>query len=199
MCISPIFVMSTIYKTIKTNKMNIQLKKVKINRTFSRETIQFFAELHINGKHIGYAENDGQGGSTNYYRDLSVSNESLVSMQMQTIKDAENYCKTLPSTFVGNIELTMDLQLYIDMIIDNIFNQKELEAFEKKKIKAMSKGLVITKSTNNNGFEVFQWKGHTIESLLKHPLGVDAIKKGIAKCISQGYTILNTNLPFNIA
>lgn len=179
--------------------MNIQLKKVKINRTFSRETIQFFAELHINGKHIGYAENDGQGGSTNYYRDLSVSNESLVSMQMQTIKDAENYCKTLPSTFVGNIELTMDLQLYIDMIIDNIFNQKELEAFEKKKIKAMSKGLVITKSTNNNGFEVFQWKGHTIESLLKHPLGVDAIKKGIAKCISQGYTILNTNLPFNIA
>ncbi len=82
--------MSTVFKTIKTNKMNIQLKKVKINRTFSRETIQFFAELHINGKHIGFAENDGQGGSTNYYRDFGVSNDSLVSMQMQTIKDAEN-------------------------------------------------------------------------------------------------------------
>jgi hypothetical protein len=46
--------------------MKIELKNVKINLTFSEETIMFKADVVINGVVAGEAENDGRGGSTFY-------------------------------------------------------------------------------------------------------------------------------------
>ncbi len=47
--------------------MKIELKNVKHFPSLSQETEAFIAYLYINGKHAGFAENKGHGGSTDYY------------------------------------------------------------------------------------------------------------------------------------
>lgn len=42
----------------------ITLKSLKLNLTFSRETYCFTTKAYVNGKDVGYAENDGHGGCT---------------------------------------------------------------------------------------------------------------------------------------
>ncbi len=46
------------------NTANITLKSLKLNLTFSRETYCFTTKILLDGKDIGYAENDGHGGCT---------------------------------------------------------------------------------------------------------------------------------------
>lgn len=38
--------------------------RVKVNKSFSEETLCFRAEVYLDGKHVGFAFNDGHGGST---------------------------------------------------------------------------------------------------------------------------------------
>ena len=63
-----------------TNKipMNVQLKNIKTNLTFSEETIMFNADLYINNKKIGYCSNDGRGGNTNYYGNTKEDYQMLI-------------------------------------------------------------------------------------------------------------------------
>lgn len=50
--------------TMNNTTQNITLKALKLNLTFSRETYCFTAKVYANGKDVGYAENDGNGGCT---------------------------------------------------------------------------------------------------------------------------------------
>ena len=45
--------------------MEIELKKVKICKFMSEETLCYEAEVWVDGEKAGYAENEGHGGSTN--------------------------------------------------------------------------------------------------------------------------------------
>ncbi|CAB4138914.1 hypothetical protein UFOVP807_38 [uncultured Caudovirales phage] len=50
--------------TDKNNLSGWSVDRVKVNKSFSEETVCFRAEVHLDGKHVGFAFNDGHGGST---------------------------------------------------------------------------------------------------------------------------------------
>ena len=69
--------------------MKLELKNVKFYESMSEETNCFQADLFIDGKKIAYVKNTGQGGCTDY----GVHDFKLQSV----LREAEAYCKTLPS------------------------------------------------------------------------------------------------------
>ncbi|CDT00991.1 hypothetical protein BN1088_1432764 [Sphingobacterium sp. PM2-P1-29] len=66
--------------------MNIETKNIKHAPSLSQETEAFTANIYINGKHAGYAENAGHGGETNYYPKDAKGKE--------LIKQAEDFAKS---------------------------------------------------------------------------------------------------------
>lgn len=58
----------------------IELKNIKFNAHFSRETHCFTATVYLDGKRIMKVENDGNGGAHNYYPFHGQSKESFRTM-----------------------------------------------------------------------------------------------------------------------
>jgi len=58
----------------------LELKSVKFNAHFSRETHCFTATVYLDGKRIMKVENDGNGGAHNYYPFHGQSKESFRTM-----------------------------------------------------------------------------------------------------------------------
>lgn len=52
--------------------MKIELKRFTTSARLSQETTAFAADVWVDGKKAGYAENDGHGGSTNVHLDPAV-------------------------------------------------------------------------------------------------------------------------------
>lgn len=84
--------------------MKIELKKKKVCKWASEETICFQAELWIDGKKACIVSNDGKGGAHRY-------------SDYRAVREAEAFCKTLPPVKLEDMELPMDLELYISMAI----------------------------------------------------------------------------------
>lgn len=172
--------------------MKLQLKNCKINLTFSEETIMFKADVYIDGKKCGYAENDGRGGSTwvTPYPD-----------KRQTISDAQKYFDSLPmiTTKYADQEykLKQSLELAIDEIVYDMVNKKEEKKFKDKMNKSMQKGLVVS-NDNLKSYKIVSWKKFTITDLLKTPNGQESIKRAVQKCKQDGYAVYNTNIPTHI-
>ena len=169
--------------------MKIELKNFKHSEWNSEETNCFKGDLFLNGKKVGYCHNDGHGGPTSYH--------GIEHYYSDTIKQMEEYCKTLPpivyeGSGIGGKDFTIDMTLehYIDDLVMEHLDKKS----QKKKQKDMLKYLVYSKS--RWGYQMVSWKGHTIESMLKHPLGVKTLKEKVKELQDKGYTIENTNLPF---
>ncbi len=53
--------------------MRVELKKLQIVARMSQETICFVADVYVDGKKVGTAENEGHGGNTSVRIDRSVS------------------------------------------------------------------------------------------------------------------------------
>lgn len=111
--------------------MKIELKKFYFSSQMSEETNAFKADVYINGVKAAYADNDGRGGCTNYrpyegMRDL--------------VKKAEDYCKNLPPHVSDSIKgedgkpfsYPMNLEHFIDDLVDEQIRMKEQKKFEKK-------------------------------------------------------------------
>lgn len=150
--------------------MEITLKNLKINKAFSKETICFMADVYVDGVKCGYAENDGNGGSTNigsYIDKHDLFNNAVV------------FCKNLPTK-------PMDLEFFIGGLVD-----AELSC---KKIKAdCAKGICYgTKQQYNIVF----WKKFSIAKMMESPNGRVVLTKKINELKAKGETILNTNLNF---
>ena len=58
----------------------MELKNIKFNAHFTRETHCFTATVHLDGKAVMKVENDGNGGAHNYYPVHGQSNESFRTM-----------------------------------------------------------------------------------------------------------------------
>ena len=105
--------------------MKIELKNVKINEAFSEETTCFMADVHINGKKVAYAKNDGHGGCTFYH---------AYEGQRELLEQAEKFCKGLPKEkfdFGGG--RVHEFEQSLESVIDKLLGEKELEK-ERKKI-----------------------------------------------------------------
>lgn len=176
--------------------MKVTLKNIKTNLTFSEETIMFQADLYINGKKVGYCDNDGRGGCTSY--------RGYTREDYQVISECEEYFKSLPKkkhTFDDGreFEFRQTLESEIDDIITKYVDDKEKKKFQKKMEKDMLTKLVLGKG-NPNRYEVVGWntinkKPITIQQMLNHPNGKESLKKTIQNMREKGYTILNTNIP----
>lgn len=175
--------------------MKIELKKIEYNARLSEETNAFSADLYIDGKKAGIASNRGHGGPTEY-QGTSKEGDEL-------IRKAEEYCKALPPHKYrsGDKEYSfdMDLELFIDNLLDTYLEQKELQKFRNKMEKSMEFSIVI--GIPDKSFGTLSFKS-PIDMILVHPRGPEILKDTIAgKVIPQlteGKIVLNTNIPERI-
>lgn len=165
--------------------MKIELKKIRTSEVASEETTFFKADLYCDGKHVGYAENDGHGGSTNY--------SGIEHHHSEDIKKMEAHCKTLPKVKYHDIEWEQSLEGVIDELVEAHLKEKE----NKKMLKKMEKGLLISMNPEFS-YSIITWKNQTIESMLRNTVASSVLKKAIEKYRGQGYTIMNTNIPNEI-
>lgn len=164
--------------------MNIELKKITISLALSEETTAFVADIYINGYKAGYAKNQGHGGNTDIHH--------YDPKGRQLITEAEAYCKTLPPDTSYDIITNIDLEFFIDDMINTIANEKENKKHKAKLLRDMEKGIV---TGNDMAYSIIFWKGHTITSMLANPKGVEVITKKVIELKLKGETILNTNIP----
>lgn len=186
----------------KKKTMLIELRKLKIASFLSQETIAFAADIYVDGKHVGCADNQGHGGNTNYGA-LNTDAARLA------IKNAEQYALTLPPTICSfndsatgkPFECPTTLESIIDDLVSAEEEKKERAKFENKKQKAMLTGIVVSEG-NDYQYGTYKLnKGCTIESVLALPEGKKRIQAMVDRIIPQlkgGQKILNTNLGADI-
>lgn len=182
--------------------MKIELKNIKVNLSFSEETTMFKADLYINDVKVGFAENEGHGGSTNY--DAMPDKNKSMTANRKIIADAEVYCKTLPAVTADigdgkSFTYEMTLENFIDDLLYTHVEQKEKESFLKKAMKATEKNIVYGKK-GTDLFVVIGWKDKTltIAKLLTSESGkkaVTAMLKKVTAALKEGETIWNENIP----
>ncbi|MFD2964392.1 MULTISPECIES: hypothetical protein [Olivibacter] len=178
--------------------MNIELKNIKYYESFSEETLAFQANLYIEGKRAGTAKNDGRGGATYYSGDNKEG--------WELIRQAEDYTKTLPDKnypkdeYMEGFSIPMNLEHYIDDLLNDYLAKKDLEKIQKKVIKDMEKGIVFGKPNDNSW--IVQTFSVPLKDVLSHPKGAEIVSNSIAKNIfkelKDGVKILNTNIPESI-
>ena len=158
----------------------ITLKKISFYERMSEETNCFAADLYINGKKVGEAKNDGQGGCTNYYGNSIENNE--------VIRQAEMYFKSLPmQTSEHGFNYKPSLEFAIDDQFELYLKTKE----EKRKLKLMETAILIGKP-DSVSYMYFKQK----RKLSDFPINIlqSFVSSLKAKYCTDGNVILNTNL-----
>jgi hypothetical protein len=168
--------------------MEIKLKNIKFSEHLSEETNAFTADIFVNGKKVGYAKNDGQGGCT-FYHPNSVEDR-------EKIKDAEQYCLGLPPINYSFGDIPMNLENKIDQLFEEWLIAKDEAKLQKKLQKDMLNALCVK---TNNGYERLTWKSGknpiTIAQMIRVENGKKMLRDKISEMRLQGRTILNTNIP----
>ena len=176
--------------------MKIELKNVKINLTFSEETIMFMADLAINGVIVGEAENDGRGGCTFYSaKNYDVKKQTFLSDEIRNrnrelIKQAEEFCKSLPKKqwdFGGEVhEFSQTLESVIDDLVNDEVNKKEQKKLEKKMVDHIMWG-----KPNGATYSLVKFK----MPLKQIPLiQLQSVVNKYKNTFKEGEVFLNTNL-----
>ena len=175
--------------------MKIELKNIHFSEQLSQETNAFSANLYINDVKAGAASNHGYGGATDY---LPFDDEGR-----KLIQEAETHCKSLPPekfTIEGK-EYTIDMNLehYIDNLLNDHLRQKDLQQFRKKVERAGERSIVV--GVPDQSFKTLGLK-FPVDMLLIHPKGSDILKdiliKRVIPNIKGSEIIMNTNLPEKI-
>lgn len=108
--------------------MNITLKSLKIAKFLSQETTAFSATIYIDGRKAGTADNDGNGGPNRYHFDAFDGKKGY-----EIEQELQAWAATLPKMQVYDTELSMDLDLVIDGIIQKMEYDKQVARSCKKK------------------------------------------------------------------
>jgi hypothetical protein len=105
--------------------VNVELKRFTTNARLSQETTAFAADVWIDGKKAGTAENDGRGGSTLVRLDPSVRGK------------VESYGQTLvPAEYKG---CTGGAEWIVDQLVEAELQKRSDREFAKKIAKADAK------------------------------------------------------------
>lgn len=164
--------------------MKIQLKNVKINDSFSEETICFKADVFVNGKKIAYAENEGRGGCTFTNAYPEKRSEFL---------ELEKYCKSLPKRVYEFGEFDNDLE----SVIDDLLNEKIKEK-EQKKIDKLCLTSIVYGVPGGISYSYIGFKGKPkLEDLKKTAQGQKSLNNLVNKVkagLEKGQVIFNTNI-----
>jgi len=164
--------------------MKIELKKVSVSLRRSEETLNFVADVYLNGKKVATADNDGRGGETcirpyTDYKDINI------------LSGMVEYCKTLPHAeyrYDGKtLSYEVTLPVYIDQLVEEYLKAKDLE-------NSFKKGIVYI-DPNQKGERILEWKGKKLKDMLSTPLSRIIVKGALDTLKARGCTVLNTNIP----
>jgi hypothetical protein len=172
--------------------MKIELKNIKYSDWASEETSCFQANIYLNGKKVGFCNNDGKGGSTSYNRISGVSYEVIHQM--------ESYCESLPPLVYesslykdGKCVIKMNLEHFLDDLFYAYLKAKDRAKFDKKIAKEMGKGIVIG---NDDEYLTISFNLPLQDILEHYPNRFKmTLKTKLEKYADKGYRLLNTNIP----
>jgi len=178
--------------------MEIILKNIYVGERLSRETTAFQATLYINGYRVGVITNDGQGGAT-MYRPLDDKGVAL-------IREAEVWCRRLPPLVITGeivngkpVTIPMELEIYLDNLVTDWLNQKDLEPFRKKVQKKMLTAIVF--GVPDKSFRVMKYR-IPIAAMIRFDKGVEQLRLDIHRKVvprlKENEKIMNTNIPAGI-
>jgi hypothetical protein len=171
--------------------MQIELKNIKVNLTFSQETTMFDADIYVDGVKIGYAENGGQGGCTSY--------SAIGKQQVKTLRQAEAFCESLPKEIYEGIELSSNLEGYIDNLVDQFVNKREEKRFANKLKKDLTKFVCYSKLNKVDGCKEYNTIRFTnycsLEEIFSTPRLKEKVETMMSELKAEGFYILNANLP----
>jgi len=177
--------------------MKIELKKIQINLQFSEETIMFKAEIYVNGINAGYASNDGRGGSTDYRPHYS-EDKSMVKLNQELIAMAEKHCLALPPIkFKSGLPgkefgtIKMNLEHFIDEIID-----AQLKKKEEKKLEKLCSHAILYGLPKGTSYRIIDFK-RPLKEIASTPVGKITIQRhyDAAKAkLQKGEMFFNKNL-----
>ncbi|TYR37463.1 hypothetical protein FXV77_05515 [Sphingobacterium phlebotomi] len=167
--------------------MRIELKKIEINERLSDETCCFSADLYINGRNVGIAYNRGNGCPTDYYATTPEGKEQILK--------AEDYCKTLPPIKSGEHTYEMDLEFYIDNLLNSHVKQQS-----QKKMQKRFKDHIVIGNDRDVGYRYVNIQT-PIEATLKSESGrayIKTVLETLKEQLESGDQVLNDNIPTNI-
>lgn len=176
--------------------MKIELKNIKYSEAMSEETLAFVANLYVEGKRAGSVKNDGHGGNTHYSGDHKEG--------WEMIRQAEAFTRSLPDKFYPKDEymeafsIPMNLEHYIDDLLNDYLQKKELARFNKQMEKAMEKSIVF--GVAGESFATITFTS-PLSKVLEHPKGAEILVKAITEKILPKLAyckILNNNIPESI-
>lgn len=113
--------------------MKIELKRFTTNDRLSQETTAFAANVWVDGKKVGTAENDGHGGSHTVHLDRSVRDQ--VEAHGKTLVPAEFASFTSGTEWVVQLLLEAELQKRADKRLAK-YDAQEKIACEKQGLRA---------------------------------------------------------------
>ena len=164
--------------------MKVTLKKIVYSEALSQETNAFTADVYIDGKLVGYARNNGCGGST-----FVMAHDRIL------LEAAESYFAALPPKPYTHGDRTFELPISLDGMVDealeDYLNQKHIKKMEKDMVKGIIHG-------GKYGYTLISWANLTLQQMLDSPTGKVKVINEIQKLNVSGKTILNTNIPKEI-
>jgi hypothetical protein len=162
--------------------MKIELKSIKISEHMSEETTAFTADIFVNGVKVGYAKNHGHGGSTDYH---------ALEMKRDIIARAEAHCLTLPPIKYPEVkgmrafEIPMDLENFIDQLVEDEIKKKEFKKLEKKMVNSIIWGI-----PGGASYSIVKFNKPLSQIL---PLQLQVLVNQYKKELKEGETFINTN------
>jgi hypothetical protein len=168
----------------------LTIKNVKTG--IGHDLAGMYCDFYLDGKKIGYYNNDGHGGMP----DIRISDKAYVDM-LEALFTETNMRQFIADDYnnSNNSGLTKIWEVR-DFDFDNVieFIAERME-FVKGVLKQEKKGIVYGKP-NSGTYSSITWKGLTVEDVIKR-MGDEAFQKKIDEIkgrLEAGHFIFNTNL-----
>lgn len=144
-----------------------ELKKLKIVKAASEETVFFTAEIFRNGKRVGYARNDGHGGSTilhaaegtrNEFKELEAWAEALPPVGAYSWIHSDLLCGRRFDQTLDQIDAdfhTATWNMDLEHLVDLVVNREEL----RKSIRGLGKHVLAGPCGGRQGAVMLAFSG----------------------------------------
>ncbi len=132
--------------------MNVELRRFTTNARLSQETTAFAADVWVDGKKVGHAQNDGHGGATMVHLDPSV--RAAVEAHGKALVPAEYKSFTGGAEWVVNQLVEAELQKRSD----KAFAKRLASADAKEKAACEKQGLHAARVRHGDTWLWFAFK-----------------------------------------